>query len=215
LSSRNRPLVSGRPSCALARRLIGQLAFQFTDEQEFRPEDIEIAQALASQASLAIQLIWLAKAARQSAVLEERNQLAGEIHDSLAQFFTGIALQLEGAHEVITTGHDDGLSYVQRATELAQFGLTEARRSAFSLQSALIEESGLIEAVQTLVERSNIEGQVALPLSLGRCSRRTLGAFGPARPPSNRSGSDQQRGSPCQANGRQRRPSLGCAQPRA
>jgi predicted ATPase/signal transduction histidine kinase len=144
----------------LARRLIGQLAFRFTDEREFRPEDIEIARALASQASLAIQLIRLAKAARQSAVLEERNQLAGEIHDSLAQFFTGIAMQLEAAQEVITTGLDDGLSYVQRATELAQFGLTEARRSALSLQSALIEESGLIEALQKLVERSNIEGRL-------------------------------------------------------
>jgi predicted ATPase/signal transduction histidine kinase len=144
----------------LARRLIGQLAFRFTVEQEFRPEDIEIARALASQASLAIQLIRLAKAARQSAVLEERNQLAGEIHDSLAQFFTGIAMQLEAAQEVITTGYEDGLSYVQRATELAQFGLTEARRSAFSLQSALIEESGLIEALQKLVERSNIEGRL-------------------------------------------------------
>ena len=144
----------------LARRLIGQLAFRFTDEREFRPEDIEIARALASQASLAIQLIRLAKAARQSAVLEERTQLAGEIHDSLAQFFTGIAMQLEAAQEVITTGRDDGVSYVQRATELAQFGLTEARRSALSLQSALIEESGLIEALQKLVERSNIEGRL-------------------------------------------------------
>lgn len=142
----------------LARRLIGRLAFRFTDEQEFRPEHIEIARALASQGSLAIQLIRLARAARQSAVLEERNELAGEIHDSLAQFFTGIALQLEGAQEVITTGHDDG--YVQRATELAQFGLTGARRSAFSLQSALIEGSGLIEAPQKLVGRSNIEGRL-------------------------------------------------------
>ena len=105
--------------------------------RNFVRRNIEIAQALASQASLAIQLIRLAKAARQSAVLEERNQLAGEIHDSLAQFFTGIALQLEGTQEVIITGHDDGLSYVQRATELAQFGLTEARRSAFTDLSLL------------------------------------------------------------------------------
>jgi signal transduction histidine kinase len=100
----------------------------------------------------------LAKAARQSAVLEERNQLAGEIHDSLAQFFTGISMQLGAAKEVIKTG--DGLSYVERATELAQFGLAEARRSAFSLQPTVIEESGLIDALQTLVERSNVSGRL-------------------------------------------------------
>jgi signal transduction histidine kinase len=60
--------------------------------------------ALASQASLAIQLTWLANTAEQSAVLEERNRLAGEIHDSLAQFFAGIAMQLGAAKEVFKAG---------------------------------------------------------------------------------------------------------------
>jgi PAS domain S-box-containing protein len=67
----------------------GLLSFRFTDERDFHPEELEIARALATQASLAIQLTRLAKAARQSAVLEERNRLAGEIHDALAQSFTG------------------------------------------------------------------------------------------------------------------------------
>jgi signal transduction histidine kinase len=47
---------------------------------------------LATQASLAIHLTRLAKSARQSAVLEERNQLAAEIHDALAQSFTAISM---------------------------------------------------------------------------------------------------------------------------
>jgi signal transduction histidine kinase len=105
---------------------------------------------------LAIHLTRLAKAARQSAVLEERNKLAGEIHDSLAQFFTGISLQLGAAKKVIKRRGDKSLSYVERATELAQFGLAEARRSAFSLQPTIIEELGLVQALQKLVERSNI-----------------------------------------------------------
>jgi signal transduction histidine kinase len=67
------------------------------EDREFHPEEIEIARALASQASLAIQLTRLANAARKSAVLAERNQMAGEIHDSLAQFFTGISMQLGAA----------------------------------------------------------------------------------------------------------------------
>jgi signal transduction histidine kinase len=138
----------------------GQLSFRFTEERDFDPEELEIARALAIPASLAIHLTRLAKAARQSAVLEERNQLAGEIHDSLAQFFTGISMQLGAAKEVIKTGGDNSLSYVERATELAQFGLAEARRSAFSLQPTIIEESGLIDALQMLVERSNVPGRL-------------------------------------------------------
>ena len=146
----------------------GLFAVYFNHERHFEPEELEIARALATQASLAIQLTRLAKAARQSAVLEERNQLAGEIHDSLAQFFTGISMQLGAAKEVIKAGDNNIISYVERAFDLAQFGLSEARRSAFTLQPTIIEESGLIEALQKLVERSNIPGRL-------RCNFRSSG----------------------------------------
>jgi PAS domain S-box-containing protein len=138
----------------------GQLAFRFNEERTFDPEELEIARALATQASLAIQLTRLANTAKQSAVLEERNRLAGEIHDSLAQFFTGISMQLGAAKEVCKAGSGNILSYLERASDLAQFGLSEARRSAFSLQPTIIEESGLIEALQKLVERSNVPGRL-------------------------------------------------------
>ena len=144
----------------LGTQLVGSLTFRFTEDREFRPEELEIARALATQASLAIQLTRLANGARQSAVLEERNQLAGEIHDSLAQSFAGISMQLGAARKVIRRGDENGLTYVERAIELAQFGLAEARRTAFSLQPTLIKESGLIAALQKLVERSNIPGRL-------------------------------------------------------
>src|ERR1700726_4301259 len=163
----------------ISGQLVGSLTFRFTEEREFRPEEIKIARALASQASLAIQLTRLAKAARQSAVLQERNQLVGEIHDSLAQFFTGISMQLGAAKEVIKTGGDNGLSYIERASELAQFGLAEARRSAFSLQPSVIEESGLIETLQKLVERSNIPGRL-------RCNFHSIGVAEESLPPTAR-----------------------------
>jgi signal transduction histidine kinase/PAS domain-containing protein len=146
----------------------GRLTFRFTEERDFHPEELEIARALATQASLAIHLTRLAKTARQSAVLEERNQLAGEIHDSLAQFFAGITMQLGAAREVIKAGSGNVLSYLERASDLAQFGLAEARRSAFSLQPTIIEESGLIDALQKMVERSNIPGRL-------RCNFRSTG----------------------------------------
>jgi signal transduction histidine kinase len=144
----------------LAGQLVGSVTFRFTEDRQFHPEELEIARALASQASLAVQLTRLAKGARQSAVLAERNQLAGEIHDSLAQFFTGISMQLGAAKRVIKRGGDNSLNYVERAIELAQFGLAEARRSAFSLQPSIITELGLIRSLQKLVERSNIPGKL-------------------------------------------------------
>jgi signal transduction histidine kinase len=142
----------------------GLFSVYFDEERHFDPEETEIARALATQASLAVQLTRLAKTARQSAILEERNRLAGEIHDSLAQFFAGISLQLFAAQEAITKT-DETFNYVERAYDLAQVGLGEARRSALSLRSDVIEESGLTEALRMLADRSNIPGRL-------RCSFR-------------------------------------------
>jgi len=150
----------------LGSQLVGSVTFRFTEDREFRPEELEIARALASQASLAIQLTRLAKGARQTAVLEERNRLVGEIHDSLAQLFTGISMQLGAAKKVMQRGGVNSWNYVERAIELAQFGLSEARRSAFGFQPSVIEEFGLVRAMEKLVERSNIPGRVRCELDL-------------------------------------------------
>jgi PAS domain S-box-containing protein len=134
----------------------GLLGFRFVEERDFEAEELEIARALATRASLAIHLAELATSAKQSAVLEERNRLAGEIHDSLAQSFTGITMQLEMAKEAITQKQDDPLNFVERANDLARFGLAEARRSVLTLQSVIARDLGLIESLQILAERSSI-----------------------------------------------------------
>jgi signal transduction histidine kinase len=138
----------------------GLLSFRFTDERDFHPEELEIARALAAQASLAIQLTRLAKAARQSAVLEERNRLAGEIHDALAQSFTGISMQLGVAQEEMAAKEGDPLCHIRLADEMAQFGLAEAQRSVLSLRSSSLRESGFVTALQRLVERSNVANRL-------------------------------------------------------
>jgi two-component system, NarL family, sensor kinase len=138
----------------------GILTFRFAEERDFQAEELEIARALAIQASLAIHLTGLAKSAKQSAVLEERNRLAGEIHDSLAQSFTGISMQLEMAKEVMTDKDDELVGYVTRANDLARFGLAEARRSVVALKPMVIKDSALIESLQMIVERSNITGRL-------------------------------------------------------
>jgi PAS domain S-box-containing protein len=141
-------------------RVNGVLSFRFAEERDFQMEELEIARALATQASLAIHLTELARSAKQSAVLEERTRLAGEIHDSLAQCFTGITMQLELAKELKTDKDDEAFSYLERANDLARFGLAEARRSVLSLQSMTAKDSGLIESLQILAERSNIAGRL-------------------------------------------------------
>jgi PAS domain S-box-containing protein len=92
--------------------------------------------------------------------LEEKTRLAGEIHDSLAQNFTGISMQLEMAREVMTDRNNELLGYLERANDLARFGLAEARRSVLTLQPMIIKDSDLIQSLQILAERSNIAGRL-------------------------------------------------------
>jgi signal transduction histidine kinase len=94
----------------------------------------------------------------RAAMARERELLASEIHDALAQSFTGISMQLGVSEEQLAAGEGDPLSQIQRANEIAKFGLAQARRSILSLQSSAIEESGLTARLQRLVETSNVAG---------------------------------------------------------
>jgi signal transduction histidine kinase len=86
-------------------------------------------------------------------------------------------MQLGAAKKVMQRGGANSLDYVERAIELAQFGLAEARRSAFSFQPSVIDELGLVRAMQKLVERSNIPGKL-------RCDFASTGVWDNSLPPS-------------------------------
>ena len=67
---------------------------------------------------------------RDLAVLEERNRMAREIHDTMAQGFTGIVLQLEAAEQAFDDSGADTIDHLNRAKELARECLQEAMEAA-------------------------------------------------------------------------------------
>lgn len=97
-------------------------------------------------------LTGLAEQSRQAAVLEERNRLAREIHDTLSQVFTGILLQLRLAQRVFLQRPEEAWGLVQRASELVQQGLDETRRSVWALQPEAPEYRDLVGTLSRAVE---------------------------------------------------------------
>jgi PAS domain S-box-containing protein len=83
----------------------GFIGIRHGDRPAYRPEEIELAQALAHQAMFAIQFNQFAEQSQTAAVLEERNRMARDIHDTLAQGFTGVIVQLEAAEDATSSGH--------------------------------------------------------------------------------------------------------------
>lgn len=101
------------------------------------------------------------EAMQKGAILEERNRLAREIHDDLAQSLVGIVLQLENAVDVLPTDDKDTRQHVDRAAQLARTGLDRARRSIQALRPSELEADDLAAALRAaadgLVAGSGVE----------------------------------------------------------
>ena len=136
-------------------RVRGFIGIRHGDRPPYRPEEIELAQALAHQAMLAIQLNEFAERSRQAAVLEERNRLARDIHDTLAQGFTGVIVQLEAVEDAIACcRRKEANAHLQRAAELARRSLNEARRSVHALRPEALQGGNFWEALKGLIKNT-------------------------------------------------------------
>jgi PAS domain S-box-containing protein len=138
----------------IAGRVSGFIGIRFSLRRGFRQEEIELTRALAHQATLAIQLTRLSAQSRQSAVMAERNRMARDIHDTLAQGFTGVIVQLEAAEEAMSQSRTARVSdHLNQAGELARESLREARRSVQALRPQALEGKQVSEALKDLIEK--------------------------------------------------------------
>jgi PAS domain S-box-containing protein len=133
----------------------GFIGIRHGERPAYRPEEIELAQALAHQAMLAIQLNEFAEQSRQSAILEERNRMARDIHDTLAQGFTGVIVQLESAEDAIgCCRRKEANEHLRRAGDLARRSLNEARRSVHALRPQALQRDNFWDALKGIVKNT-------------------------------------------------------------
>ena len=117
-----------------------------------------MAQALAHHVMIAAHAAELAKQQRHAAVLEERTRLARDIHDTLAQGFTGVIVQLDAAVEALRDEEPEGAAkHIRRARDLARESLGEARRSVRALRPGVLEEASFCEALRNTIEKVTID----------------------------------------------------------
>jgi DNA-binding response OmpR family regulator len=106
---------------------------------------------------------------RQAAVLNERNRIAQEVHDTLAQGFTGILFQLQAAEYAPEL--DQARAHIDKARDVAHAGLLEARRSLLLLHPQALESGKLPSDPTHLVPHVNsaepIGAQTLLTVSPG------------------------------------------------
>jgi signal transduction histidine kinase len=149
----------------------------------------ELEASAAANSELQAQLLVRA---RQAGVLDERQRLAREIHDTLAQGLTGIVTQLEAAENALDGQRwaddgdavrvppdgarpDEARRHVDVAKRLARESLAEARRSVQALRPAVLESSHLPEAIADVAAAWSVASGVDAAMV-------TTGSPGPLHP---------------------------------
>ncbi|WP_086826908.1 sensor histidine kinase [Allokutzneria sp. NRRL B-24872] len=117
----------------------------------------------------------LAVASRHAGVLEERERLARELHDTVAQSFTSIVTHLEAADQAFDDRAEDAREHVLTARSTAREGLDEVRRSVQALRPDLLEERSLPQALERTLTRWSATSGV-------RAELRTTGSVTVLRP---------------------------------
>jgi signal transduction histidine kinase len=96
--------------------------------------------------------------AREAGAGDERQRMAREIHDTIAQGLTGIVTQLEAAQQ--TSNDAERERRIDNAKRLARHSLAEARRSVQALRPQALEDSRLPEALADEVARWSVTSGV-------------------------------------------------------
>jgi signal transduction histidine kinase len=89
---------------------------------------------------------------KQSAVLEERNRIARELHDTLEQELAGITMQLDLATDCFQQAPRVAHQALQTARDMSRHSMVEARRSVWDLRCQLLEHGDLVSAISQVAE---------------------------------------------------------------
>jgi signal transduction histidine kinase len=108
----------------------------------------------------------LASAERKAGMLEERQRLAREIHDTLAQGFASIIVHLEQTEQISHLGDSPAKGHIDLARSVAREGLEESRRMMAALRPEVLEQRGLPDALgrvcQEWSRRTGIESRLSV-----------------------------------------------------
>jgi len=142
-------------------QVIGVLDVQSDRRNAFDESDLVVLHSLAHQAAIAIENARLYEQAQQAAVLEERNRLARELHDSVTQSLYGVTMYAEAAARLLSS-RQVGMAadHLRELRDTAQEALREMRLLVFQLRPPVLEKEGLVAALQARLE--TVEGRAGL-----------------------------------------------------
>jgi len=130
-------------------------AFYLANRQgarEFGDDDQELIETLAAHAATAIENARLYERSRELSIVEERNRLARELHDSVTQTLFSLTLTAESAATLADSHPADAKEQILVVRRLATEALQEMRSLIFELRPAELEADGLVATLRKRIE---------------------------------------------------------------
>src|SRR5207248_4467559 len=109
---------------------------------------------------------------REYAVVEERNRLARDLHDSVTQSLFSVSLLSEAALNLLDRDPSKARGRLERANELAQGALAEMRALIFQLRPMTLQEEGLLSALKKHVNALHHRHGLLVQLQVNGAARR-------------------------------------------
>jgi two-component system NarL family sensor kinase len=131
-------------------RPLGIINLTGPDERELSEDELRLLATISFQVGIAVERARLAEESTQLARVAERERIAREIHDTLAQGLTAIGLDIEGALRHIDAEPVGARSRLERALRTTHQSLEEARRSVLDLRAELPGGRSLPDALMAL-----------------------------------------------------------------
>jgi signal transduction histidine kinase len=160
-------------------RVMGTIVVAGTEEGkcQFEQSELQVLVAFANQAAIAIENARLYEQARQLAVVEERQRLARELHDSVTQALYGMTLYAEAmARQLDSDKVELAKEQLQELQNTAQEALREMRLLIFQLRPPDLEKDGLVTVLRNRLEavearaglnmEFRVDHEVRLPLEI-------------------------------------------------
>jgi signal transduction histidine kinase len=129
----------------------------------FNVETLGLLGAVAEQLAIAIENARLRKQAEAAVVLEERQRLARDLHDSVTQLLYSQTLFADAGVKLLRKGRTaQAETYVARIREAAMQALREMRLMIYRLRPAVLEQVGLIGALRRRLDTVEMRSHVAV-----------------------------------------------------
>lgn len=137
----------------LGEGVIGTMDVTSTSSAAFTAQDAVVLQSLADQVAVAIENTRLYARTRELVVVEERNRLARDLHDSVTQSLSSLGILVEGWRRLVNEGEPYRIeAFLDRVSQITDQALKEMRLMVYELRPSTLESAGLLGALHGRLE---------------------------------------------------------------